>query len=75
MEMIKSVRSVISHLKDGGILVEDTQSISNHVTSYFSNLFGVTDAILVFPNLVNEYMSNMLTICPSSEENIVALLI
>ncbi|XP_058728727.1 uncharacterized protein LOC131600410 [Vicia villosa] len=68
-------RSAITVLKDGDSVLHDPCDIAEHVTNYFSNLFGVSavgsDFPLmneVIPSLVNEDMNNMLTVCPSVEE-------
>lgn len=75
MSKIKSTRNVITHLKDGNNLLQDPQSISNHVKNYFSNLFGVADASLDFPDmesiipcLISDQMNNMINSSPYVEE-------
>ncbi|MCH80548.1 ribonuclease H protein [Trifolium medium] len=75
MAKIKSSTKVITTLQDGDNVLTDQNQISNHIVSYYKNLFcsnGVLQESLlaeqVIPNLVTDDVNAILTMLPSHEE-------
>ena len=72
---IKNKTKLIATMRDGENLITERQDISDHVVSYFKNLF-CTNPILqdqslveeVIPNLVGENVNVMLTMVPNHDE-------
>lgn len=75
LSKIKNKTKMISSLRDGENIITDPQDISNHIVSYYKNLFCsnplLQDELLaeeVIPQMVGDNTNQMLTALPTHEE-------